>query len=159
MTSRMYENPPMGGTSPTPDPAHEPRVPPRPQATNEPRATPARPHTNEPRTTRPQTSGARAAQPPSPRAVQEAAKDLTVAAKSFRDITHGYLAEQARERPYVLVGGAAAVGFVLGGGLASRVTMSLLVVGARMFGGRILAKVLEGELALADNGTDETNRA
>jgi hypothetical protein len=152
MTSRMYETPPMGGTSPVPEhPAHEPRVP---RPSTEPRTT--RPA--EPRTTRPQTPGSRSPQPPSPRAVQEAAKDLTVAAKGFRDVTRGYLAEQARERPYVLLGGAAAVGFVLGGGLASRLTISLLVVGARMFGTRILTKVIEGELALGDDGASEANQ-
>jgi len=98
--------------------------------------------------------GSRSPQAPSPRAIQEAAKDLSGAAKTFRDVAKGYVAEQARERPYVLLGSAAAVGFVLGGGLASRITVSLLVVGARMFGGRILTKVIEGELALDENRTD-----
>lgn len=131
MTTRMYESPPMGGHSSVPDPT-----------------------ANEQRTTAPQTHGSRSPQAPSPRAIQEAAQDLSGAAKTFRDVATGYVKEQARERPYVLLGSAAAVGFVLGGGLASRITMSLLVVGARMFGGRILTKVIEGELALGDSNTD-----
>lgn len=131
MTSRMYESPSLGGNSSVPDP------------------TP-----NEPRTAPPPMHGSRSPQAPSPHAIQEAAKDLSGAAKNFRDVAKGYVSEQARERPYVLLGSAAAVGFVLGGGLASRITMSLLVVGARMFGGRILTKVIEGELALGDNQPD-----
>jgi hypothetical protein len=141
----------MGGSGAAPD-----------QSTNEPRTgrppggSGAAPHqgAHDPRAARPQTLGSRAPQAPSPRAVQEAAKELAGAAKSFRDVARGYAAEQARERPYVLLGSAAAVGFVLGGGLASRITVSLLVVGARMFGGRILTKVLEGELALGESDTD-----
>lgn len=131
MTSRMYESPPLGGSSSVPDPT-----------------------ANEQRTAPPQTNGSRSPQAPSAHAIQEAAKDLSGAAKNFRDVAKGYVAVHARERPYVLLGSAAAVGFVLGGGLASRITMSLLVVGARMFGGRILTKVIEGELALGESQTD-----
>lgn len=83
----------------------------------------------------------------SPRAVGQAAVGLATAAKDFRATAQAYLTEHARERPYALLGTAAAVGFVLGGGLASRITMSLLMIGGRMVAGRVLTQILESELS------------
>ena len=46
--------------------------------------------------------------------------------------------EQVQARPHVVLGVAAGVGFVLGGGLASRVGSTLLTVGARLVASRFL---------------------
>lgn len=139
MTSRMYESPPPGGSWTAPEPhAHEP-------------------HTNEPHATGPRTTGSHEAGPTSPRAVQAAAKEMVTAAKGLRETAkefsetaQSYAGEQARERPYVLLGAAAAVGFVLGGGLASRITMNLLLVGGRMVAGRMIAQALQSEELLPE---------
>ena len=54
-------------------------------------------------------------------AVQEAAHDL-----------ERYLSEQVEERPYAALGVAAGVGYVLGGGLRSRLTTVLLGAATRL---------------------------
>jgi ElaB/YqjD/DUF883 family membrane-anchored ribosome-binding protein len=43
-----------------------------------------------------------------------------------------YLREQATRRPYVALGAAAGIGFVLGGGLSLRLTTTLLTIGGRL---------------------------
>lgn len=43
-----------------------------------------------------------------------------------------YLHEQAARRPYVALGAAAGIGFVLGGGLSLRLTSTLLTIGGRL---------------------------
>jgi len=45
---------------------------------------------------------------------------------------HMYLREQATQRPYVALGAAAGIGFVLGGGLSLRLTTTLLTIGGRL---------------------------
>ena len=54
-------------------------------------------------------------------AVQDAADDL-----------ERYLTEQVEQRPYTTLGVAAGVGFVLGGGLSSRLTAMLLGTATRL---------------------------
>jgi len=49
-----------------------------------------------------------------------------------------FAAEQTRARPHVALGVAAGVGFVLGGGLASRLGGTLLSVGTRLLATKLL---------------------
>jgi ElaB/YqjD/DUF883 family membrane-anchored ribosome-binding protein len=63
---------------------------------------------------------------------------------SLGDLYHAadtFATEQARERPYVFLGVAAGVGFVLGGGLASRLGSTLLGVGSRLAASRIMEEL------------------
>jgi len=64
--------------------------------------------------------------------------DLYRAADSFAS-------EQTRTRPHVALGVAAGVGFVLGGGLASRLGGTLLSVGTRLVATRFLEEWLSTE--------------
>ena len=75
-----------------------------------------------------------------PRDVSASLGDLYRAADSFAS-------EQTRERPHVALGVAAGVGFVLGGGLASRLGGTLLSVGTRLVATRLLEEWLS-----TDNG-------
>ena len=61
--------------------------------------------------------------------------DAHALAAAVRDVTNdleGYLTEQVHRRPYVTVGVAAGVGYVLGGGLRSRLTAVLLGAATRV---------------------------
>jgi len=49
-----------------------------------------------------------------------------------------FATEQVSLRPHAVLGVAAGVGFILGGGLASRMGSTLLTVGARMVASRFL---------------------
>ena len=49
-----------------------------------------------------------------------------------------FAVEQVHARPHTVLGVAAGIGFVLGGGLASRVGSTLLTVGARLVASRFL---------------------
>lgn len=77
-------------------------------------------------------------------AVQEAADDL-----------EGYLTAQVEERPYTTLGVAAGVGFVLGGGLRSRLTAVLLGTATRLAmalaARELAARVSPGASASAQN--------
>jgi hypothetical protein len=47
-------------------------------------------------------------------------------------ISDAFLGRHAEERPYLILGAAAGVGFILGGGLASRMAGALLNLADRM---------------------------
>jgi Na+/H+-dicarboxylate symporter len=47
-------------------------------------------------------------------------------------VSDAFLGRQAEERPYLILGAAAGVGFILGGGLASRMGGTLLNVVGRL---------------------------
>lgn len=55
-------------------------------------------------------------------------EDLVLAGRKARKL----IAKTAREHPYALLGGAVGVGFVLGGGLRSRMGRALLFASARV---------------------------
>lgn len=80
--------------------------------------------------------------------------DAEALANSLRETTEGvqrYLATQVEQRPFSTLGVAAGVGYLLGGGLSSRLTVLLLGAGvrvataliAREFGSRILPKATQ----------------
>lgn len=66
------------------------------------------------------------------RHVREDAQALAGSLSEAAEEAADYLRVQLQERPYVALGVAAGVGYVLGGGLPSRLTGMLLGVGARL---------------------------
>jgi len=56
------------------------------------------------------------------------------------------LQRQTEEAPYVALGAAAAVGFIVGGGLASPLGQALLRSSVRTFGGPLLQSVLNASV-------------
>ena len=61
--------------------------------------------------------------------------DATKLASEVRETTadlESYLTEQVHQRPVVTLGAAAALGYVLGGGLRTQFTVVLLGLGARL---------------------------
>lgn len=79
------------------------------------------------------------------RQIQHDAHSLAAAVQEATNGLEGYLTEHVHRRPYVTLGVAAGVGYVLGGGLRSRLTAVLLgaatrvalAVAAREFGDRL----------------------
>lgn len=65
-------------------------------------------------------------------AVQTASKDMIASAKEAYGAADEFLAQTAAEKPYVLLGAAAGLGFVLAGGLASRLTIGIAGVAGRL---------------------------
>src|SRR5262249_55823112 len=79
--------------------------------------------------------------------VQGAVKELQVAGRSF-------VQRQANERPYVLLGVAAGIGFVVGGGLASRTSLGFLALGGRLVAARILKRALAATVSANVDDSD-----
>ena len=65
----------------------------------------------------------------------DAVDELNVAGRSF-------VQRHATERPYVLLGVAAGIGFVVGGGLSSRTSLGLLALGGRLVAASILKQLV-----------------
>jgi hypothetical protein len=74
--------------------------------------------------------------------MREAARDARASVNNLYRVSYGFVERHARERPYVVLGTAAGIGFVLGGGLASRFTAVLAATGARV----LAAELLESSL-------------
>ena len=66
------------------------------------------------------------------RQIHQDAHALAAALRDAADDLERYLTEQVEERPYTTLGVAAGVGFVLGGGLRSRLTVVLLGAATRL---------------------------
>lgn len=88
------------------------------------------------------------------RQVQHDAEALIASLRETSTGVQDFLAIQVEQRPYSTLGMAAGVGYLLGGGLSSRLTVLLLGAGwrvatalvAREFGNRILPDTNEHEL-------------
>ncbi|HTM45492.1 MAG TPA: hypothetical protein VL137_11080 [Polyangiaceae bacterium] len=70
--------------------------------------------------------------------IKEAAMEAASSVNSLYRVSHEFLEHQAKDRPYALLGAAAGIGFVLGGGLASRVAEILLSIGGRVLAAQVL---------------------
>jgi ElaB/YqjD/DUF883 family membrane-anchored ribosome-binding protein len=66
------------------------------------------------------------------RRIHDDAHALAAAVQEATDDLERYLTEQVEERPYAALGVAAGVGYVLGGGLRSRLTAVLLGAATRL---------------------------
>src|SRR5258708_5654516 len=81
-----------------------------------------------------------------PAELRQALDEVASSVSELYEAADTFLGEQARERPHAVLGVAAAVGFVLGGGLASRIGGSLVSFGSRM----LMTRLLDGWLSEAD---------
>jgi len=64
--------------------------------------------------------------------LRHAAEDLASSVEQFYRVGDAFLGRHADDKPYVILGAAAGVGFVLGGGLASRLAGTFLNALGRM---------------------------
>ncbi|HEX4339482.1 MAG TPA: hypothetical protein VH062_26430 [Polyangiaceae bacterium] len=77
----------------------------------------------------------------SPAELKDAWSDVTTSVNDLYRAADTFATEQTRMRPHVVLGVAAGVGFVLGGGLASRLGSTLLGVGTRLVASRFLEEL------------------
>jgi ElaB/YqjD/DUF883 family membrane-anchored ribosome-binding protein len=73
--------------------------------------------------------------------LQTSAKDFAKAAADAYQSADTFLTKQANEQPYVLLGVAAGVGFLLAGGLVSRFTADALGIAGRIAASQVLQAV------------------
>jgi ElaB/YqjD/DUF883 family membrane-anchored ribosome-binding protein len=67
-----------------------------------------------------------------PEELRNAADDLASSAEQLYRVGDAFLGKHAEQKPYLILGAAAGVGFILGGGLASRLAGSLVNLAGRM---------------------------
>ena len=67
-----------------------------------------------------------------PTALKGAAQDVMSSVEQLCRVGDAFLGRQAQERPHLLLGAAAGIGFVLGGGLAWRMTGALVSLVGRV---------------------------
>ena len=89
------------------------------------------------------------------RQIQHDAETLAAAVCDATDEVQRYLTAQVEQRPFSTVGVAAGVGYVLGGGLSSRLTAVLLGTATRVATALVArelgARILQRSSASADN--------
>lgn len=90
-------------------------------------------------------NGARPAGAADAIAIKEAALEAASSVSSLYQTSHEFLERQTKERPYVVLGTAAGLGFILGGGLASRLAGVLLAAGGRLLASQVLENSLNSE--------------
>jgi len=73
--------------------------------------------------------------------LQHAAEELSAAARDLSRTGGIYLRGRARRNPYEVLGVAAGIGFVLGGGLASRASGFLLAAAGRLLVARVIEEM------------------
>lgn len=66
------------------------------------------------------------------RRIQSEAESLAAHVKEAGGDLQGFLSDQVRQRPYATLATAAGIGFVLGGGLSSKLTMLTLGMATRL---------------------------
>lgn len=71
--------------------------------------------------------------------LRQAADELSSSFEELYRVTESLVRRQMNARPYAVLGAAAGLGFVLGGGLSSRISSGLL----RMWGSSLVARVLD----------------
>lgn len=87
---------------------------------------------------------------------QEAKEEAQMLASSLGELSQdlsSYLQEQVRTRPWAVLGVAAGVGYLLGGGIPSRITRAGMSMAARMSMGVLMRQLMEGQgLAFMGSG-------
>ena len=71
--------------------------------------------------------------------VRRAADEVASSVEELYRVANAFLGQQVEERPYAVLGVAAGVGFVLGGGLASRLGGTLANYGVRILMSRFMS--------------------
>jgi hypothetical protein len=74
----------------------------------------------------------------------DAARDVASSVEALYRDANAALAVQARDRPYAVLGTAAAIGFVVAGGLASKTARVAVALGARWALSRTMSEALGG---------------
>jgi hypothetical protein len=82
------------------------------------------------------------------------ADDALRSVSALYQSAHDELERQTRQSPYVTLGIAAGIGFVVGGGLASPLGQSLLRASFRAFGGTLLQHVLNAPATEIARGSE-----
>src|SRR5262249_45254511 len=75
--------------------------------------------------------------------LRDAWDDVVTSTGDLYRAADAFATEQTQLRPHTVLGAALGVGFVLGGGLASRMGSAFLAVGARLIASRFLEDWLE----------------
>jgi hypothetical protein len=75
-----------------------------------------------------------------PAELRQAAEDVLSSAEELYRVADVFVGKQAQQRPYVVLGTALGIGFVLGGGLATRLGGRLVSFGGKM----LVSRALEG---------------
>src|SRR4051812_44330177 len=76
---------------------------------------------------------------------KEEAAELASSISELGNDLSGIIVEQLEQRPYAVLGVAAAAGYVLGGGIASRLTRVGLGIAVRMGMGMLVRQVVEAQ--------------
>lgn len=76
-----------------------------------------------------------------PAEISDAWGGMTTSMSELYRATDAFATEQARERPYVFLGVAAGLGFIIGGGLASRLGVTILGIGSRLAASRLMEEL------------------
>jgi len=79
--------------------------------------------------------------------LKSAAEDVASSVEQLYRVGDAFLEKHADDRPYLILGAAAGVGFVLGGGLASGLSGTLLRVFGRMAVTRAVESWMSSNLA------------
>jgi len=87
--------------------------------------------------------------------LRQAVDDVVSSAEELYRVADVFVGKHAQQRPYVVLGAALGVGFVLGGGLASRMGGRLLTFGGKMLVSRALEGFFEEGLEQANGFTDD----
>lgn len=92
--------------------------------------------------------------------LKEEAKDLATSVSELSKEVSFVLKEQLDQRPFAVLGVAAACGYVLGGGLPSRITRAGLGIAARIGMGMLVRQVVENQgIALGGEGGEGYGQA
>jgi ElaB/YqjD/DUF883 family membrane-anchored ribosome-binding protein len=76
----------------------------------------------------------------------EAKEEAQMLASSLGELTQdvsSYVEEQVKQRPWAVLGVAAAIGYVIGGGLPSRITRAGVSIAMRMGSGMLVNQLME----------------
>lgn len=77
--------------------------------------------------------------------LKDAWEDVSASLGDLYRAADSFASEQTSARPHVALGVAAGIGFILGGGLASRLGGTLLSVGTRLVATRVMEEWLSTE--------------
>lgn len=91
------------------------------------------------------------------RIFQQDAQALAQSVRQSVELVRGYVSGQVEQRPYTTVGLAAGLGYVLGGGLASRITGTALGAAYRV-GLALAARELNSRISMAGLGEEASRR-
>jgi hypothetical protein len=82
--------------------------------------------------------------PTSTEGVKEAVHDVASSVEELYRVANDYVGRRAEDRPYVVLGAAFGIGFVLGGGLASRLGGVVATLGSKLLVSRLFESQLPG---------------